>query len=105
VYNYQIQYKPGKGNSNADVLSRLPLPDSPDAVPVPGETIFLMDTLQHSPVIATQIKTWTSNDPILSRVRDLVLEGWVNTTEVQLEPYQTHKDELSVHAVCVLLGS
>jgi len=87
------------------VLSRLPLPDSPAAVPIPGETIFLMDTLQHSPVTATQIKTWTSNDPILSRVRDLVLEGWVNTNEEQLQPYQRCKDELSVHAGCVLLGS
>ena len=26
AYNYKIQYKPGKENSNPDVLSRLPLP-------------------------------------------------------------------------------
>ena len=75
AYNYQIQYKPGKDNSNADVLSRLPLPDSPQSVPLPGETILLMDTLESSPVSATQIRTWTANDPVLSRVRNLILQG------------------------------
>ena len=44
AYNYQIQYKPGKDNSNVDALSRLPLPESPTSVPLQGETIFLMDT-------------------------------------------------------------
>ena len=57
AYNYQIQYKPGKDNSNTDSLSRLPLPESPSSVPLPGETVFLMDTLDTSPVNATHIKT------------------------------------------------
>ena len=93
AYNYQIQYKPGKDNSNADALSRLPLPESPTSVPLPGETIFLMDTLETSPVNATQIRTWTSKDPVLSRVKELVLQGWVDTTDEQLQPYQRRKDE------------
>ena len=105
AYNYQIQYKPGKDNSNADALSRLPLPESPTSVPLPGETIFLMDTLETSPVNATQIRTWTSKDPVLSRVKELVLQGWVDTTDEQLQPYQRRKDELSIHAGCILLGS
>ena len=33
AYNYKIQYKSGKENSNTDVLSWLPLPESPDNVP------------------------------------------------------------------------
>ena len=79
AYNYQIRYKPGKDNSNTDVLSRFPLPELPSSVPLPGETVFLMDTLQTFPVNATQIKTWTNNDPVLARVRDMVLKGWTNT--------------------------
>ena len=104
AYNYQIQYKPGKDNSNADVLSRLPLPDSQQSVPLPGETILLMNMLENSPVSATQIRTWTINDPVLSRVRNLVLQGWIDTTDEHLQPYQRRKDELSVHTGCVLLG-
>ena len=64
-----------------------------------------MDTLQASPVNATQIKNWTTADPVLSRVRDLVLKGWTNTSEKQLQPFQQRLNELSVHAGCILLGS
>ena len=70
AYNYHIQYKPGKDNSNADVLSRLPLPDLPSSVPLPRETVFLMDTLQTSPVNATHIKKWTNDDPLLRSSRE-----------------------------------
>ena len=105
AYNHQIRYKPGKDNSNADVLSRLPLPESPSSVLLPGETVFLMDTLQTSPVNATHIKTWTNNDPLLARVRDMIQKGWINTSEEQLKPFQHRQNKLSVHAGCILLGS
>ena len=105
AYNYDIKYKPGKDISNADMLSRLPLPEFPATVPLPGETIFLMDTLESTPVNATRIKNWTNNDAVLAKVRDMVREGWTNTDEEQLQPYQRRRDELSVHAGCVMLGN
>ena len=76
AYDYSICYKPGSSHSNADMLSRLPLPESPPDVPLPGETILLLEQLQSSPITAAQIKKWTSQDPVLSRVRNNVLHGW-----------------------------
>ena len=67
--------------------------------------MFLMDTLQTSPVNATHIKTWTNNDPLLARVRDMIQKGWINTSEEQLKPFLHCQNELSVHAGCILLGS
>ena len=34
TYNYELCYRAGKSNGNADALSRLPLPDRPDSVPI-----------------------------------------------------------------------
>ena len=45
AYDYKIAYKPGTKHVNADVLSRLPLPEAPDQVPTPGETTLLLEAL------------------------------------------------------------
>ena len=76
AYSYHIQYRQGKANANADALSRLPLPSSNVSTPQPVELIHLMEHLSTTPLSIVQIKTWTDNDPILSRVRQWVLEGW-----------------------------
>ena len=74
-------------------------------VPLPGETVFLMETLENTPVNATQIKNWTNNDRILAKVRKMVQKGWNNTEEESIQPYQRWRDELSVHAGCVMIGN
>ena len=61
--------KPGKEHANADLMSRLPLPETPREVPVPGETNLLLECLQTSPVNAKQIRIWTDQDHILSKVK------------------------------------
>ena len=104
AYDYTISYKPGAELANADALSRLPLPEQPTDVPLPGEMILVFDTLSTSPVHAAQIKTWTDKDPLLSRVRENVRRGWQTTTDVAMAPYQTRARELSVQDGCLLWG-
>ena len=105
AYDYDIVFKPGDQHANADVLSRLPLPDHPTNVPLPQETVLLMEILQMSPITAKQIKSWTSHDPILAKVRDKVLQGWVDTKDPNFLPYQRRKRELSIEDGCVLWGN
>ena len=105
AYDYTITYKPGKEHANADSLSRLPLPQAPLHTPPPGDIILLMETLQASPITATQVRLWTSRDPCLSRIRTLVREGWVDGEEEYMAPFNRRRDELSVQDGCVLWGN
>ena len=96
MVTYTISFWPGEkmANADADGLSRLPLPESAASaeVPLPGEVICLLQTLQSSPITAEQIRQWMSKGPILSRVRELVAKGWNENSDEQLTPYQKKKD-------------
>ena len=105
AYDYHIKYKAGLDNANADLLSRLPLPATPCVIPEPGETVLLMETLDSSAVTSAQIRTWTNGDPVLARVRDMVLQGWVHNNDKEYAPYQAHQSELTVLNGCVLRGN
>ena len=104
AYNYSIVFKPGELHGNADGLSRLPLPDQPLTVPLPGDMVLLFDMLEQSPITAEQISKWTDKDPVLARVRNNVRNGWDDTDD-SLQAYQSRRLELSVQDGCVLLGS
>ena len=63
AYDYETSYKPGKDQTSADLLSRLPLPEFPKGTPKPKDTALLMECLQASPTTFANIKSWTSHDP------------------------------------------
>ena len=106
MYNYKIAYKAGYTLSHADALSRLPLPQEPISSPMPEELDHLIDQLSTSIVTAEQIKKWTDKDPILSRVRILVLSGWtIRDPDSDLKPYYNRRHELSMLDGCLLWGS
>ena len=106
TYEYELIYRPGRENGNADTLSRLPLPDVPQSTPVPGDIINLMENINASPVDALKVKQWTARDPVLPQVMQFVLQGWPPVVEdAHLQPYFTRRNELSVQAGCLLWGS
>lgn len=74
-YEYELKYRKGVDQGNCDALSRLPLPDCPDSVPIPGDVLMLSEQLSSSPITACEIKTMTSKDPVLSKVLQFVLYG------------------------------
>ena len=104
AYTYSIVYRAGSKLANADGLSRLPLPEAPVVVPVPPDTVLLLESLQVTPVTARQVKQWTARDPVLSRVLQFTLQGWPSSVDDYLIPYFRRKDELSVQDGCLLWG-
>ena len=111
AYNYKIVHKKGSEHLKADALSRLPLPcqddemhslyEDEEAVP-----FHLLSDLDTQPVTAEEVKKETRKDPVLRRVREHLLRGWPNKSNVDpdLQAYYSRKDELSVEDDIILWG-
>ena len=108
AYQYSIKYRKGDLMGNADGLSRLPLPDSPDHVPSPPENITLMEQLANMPMSASQLRTMTNRNPILAKVKQFTLHRWPSTLPSNLSDLQPHwkrRDKLSLEDGNLLWGS
>ena len=106
AYTYQIRYKSGRDNSNADSLSCLPPPYGPTEVPQPAETVLLMERLESSPISFTDIRNHTTKDPLLSKVRQIVTDGCPDVVDrPELQSFASVSHELSVVSDCLLRGN
>ena len=86
---YTIQYRKGTGNANADALSQPPLNEDVKA-PTISSAIAVLAHLQTTPVKADKIRQWISRDPVCSKVKWYILQGWPahQTKEKEnLKPY------------------
>ncbi len=96
MYEYSLEFKRSSTHSNADALSRLPLPDMAQSVPLPAETVLMLDQLRDMPVTTDQIRRWTHRDPTLSRVLQFVQSGWPTRVEEEaVKPFWMKRLELS----------
>lgn len=103
AYEYEIVYKPGKHHSNADALSRLPLPQ-PSTEGEHEDRVLMIEDI--TLVWASELSKWTRKDPVLSRVWQFVQHGWPpQHSDPVFQPYAARQTELSVQDGCVLWGS
>lgn len=86
------------------MLSRLLLPEKPAKVPVPGETILLLDMLNSLSFTSEHIRQWMTKDPALSKVKIMVQQGWQHSREPDLTPTRGVKMNC-VHDSCLLWGT
>ena len=114
AYKYDIQVRGSKENGNADALSRLPLPTMEQN---DGEraqvnwtaeaTLFNVMQVNQLPVTAKEISLATSHDPTLAKVMHFTINGWPDKKglDLQLQPYVTRQNELSLEEGCLLWGA
>ena len=105
AYNYKIEYKSTQTHSNADGLSRLPLVVNNDKKQLAEHSIFNLRKIENLPVTtATQLKTMTRRDPVLSKVLHYTKQGWPTTIPIDLKPYWMKRTELAVEDDCLMWG-
>ena len=92
-------------HSNADGLSRLPLPTTA-STPAKGsvDSIFNMAQIQSLPVTATDVQMATRSDPILSKIFQYVRSGWPRKVHQDLQPYKIRQDELGLEGGSLMWG-
>ena len=104
-YDYEIQYRSGSQQGNADACSRLPLPTRALEIPTPGETILVMKHMDTTPVSAKQVRLWTQRDPVMSKVLQFTLQGWPNQVAPEFKPFYNCSKELSIDDSCIMWGN
>ena len=103
-YEYLIVCRKTGQHANADAMSRLPLPYTPDETAIPEELVLMVEGLQDAPITASQIAQWTRRDPLMARVTRCILEGWPKSSDEELRPYWTRRLELTTHDGCIVWG-
>ena len=103
-YKYSIVCRKTGQHANADAMSQLPLPYTPDETAIPEELVLMVEGLQDAPITASQIAQWTRHDPLMTRVTRCILEGWLKSLGEELRPYWTRRLELSTHDGCIVWG-
>nr|XP_055048287.1 uncharacterized protein K02A2.6-like [Misgurnus anguillicaudatus] len=102
AHTYDIKYRKSELHGNADGLSRLPLAERVKEAKV--AEIFYFNQVERAPITAAQVRRGTRNDPVLSRVVDMVMTGKGERHDLELKPYISRRHELSVQSGCLLWG-
>lgn len=105
AYDYELVYRAGRHNQNADALSRLPLRESEDEPRPPGD-VLMLEALTKPPMTAKDLADQTAVDPTLSEVLQAVKSGEVKKLAGErFTAYKMKSTELSIHRGCLIWGS
>ena len=101
-FNYTFQYSRGCDNVNSDFLSRLPLDETNDEIE-PYELMFVVDSLNKTPINCKDIAYHTDKDSDLCLVRKYIKIGFpMHLKDSVLRSYKNKSNELSIIDNCIL---
>ena len=104
-YEYSIEWRASDQHSNADALSRLPLPQMPADTTIPAELVLIVENMNDAPVTAEQVASLTRREPLMAEVYRYIQEGWpTQMNNPELKPYWTRRLELSTLNGCIVWG-
>ena len=102
AYTYDIQFKPTVTHSNADGLSRLPLPIDTKEGESPEASIYFVSWMECLQVTVAQMQQATCTDPCLSKILQFTHWGWPFNVSEFAKPFSNRQGELSAEGGSVL---
>ena len=104
-YSYTMKFIPGRENTVADALSRLPLAQDRDNGTPTNVQVHLLQSSKSAPINSNNIRMWTSRDPLLSQIKCALQQGWPTKSPATWQPFSVRQNELSLQDGCILWGS
>ena len=112
-FDYDVVHVPGKYLYTADMLSRSPLQNSPDAHTLAQQDeveYFIQAVTHHLPASETRLNTYRqgqADDAIVSKVITYCQSGWPHKHQIsdKLRPYWAIRGKLSLYDHLLLYGN
>ena len=104
-YKYSLEYRCSATHANADVMSRLPLPDKWEPKTENSECHFLDSEDIVTTVTQEHIHKATRVDPVLSKVSRYITSGFPSVVDPDIIPFKIRRTELCIEQGCVLWGT
>ncbi|CAG9132662.1 unnamed protein product [Plutella xylostella] len=110
AYDFDIEYVKSASNSNADALSRLPLPTPRETAEIENimqlnsNAVTYINFVEESfPISANEVALATERDKILKKVVSYVINGWpCNVESDDFRSYFNRRDLLTVDRGCII---
>ena len=92
AYNYQLEFRPTQSHSNADGLSRLPLPSEKPPEYSSEPSVLNIRQIEALPVSTEAVQQAIRKDSILSKVLRYTRRGWPTPVPEALKSYYSQKN-------------
>ncbi|XP_062865163.1 uncharacterized protein K02A2.6-like [Trichomycterus rosablanca] len=107
AHSYDIEFKGTKQHSNADGLSHLPLltTEEEKTTALDPADVFHTTPVEQLPVTSAEIQRETRNEPTISKVYGITVQGWPAHGNAMFPDFSARRDQLSVCQGTLLCGS
>lgn len=106
IYDYEVKYRKGKENGNADMLSRLPIDESPSSEDKIEEKVCLIKSNFADAKLKLNIdliREQTNKDEKLRKLKFHILNGWSDNVSRDLRHYYDKNEVLGIDCGCLMM--
>jgi hypothetical protein len=107
IFDFEVKYRKGKENGNADMLSRLPVNEKQSVEDEKEEKVgAIREMMSEGKFVLNveKIREETNNDVKLRKLKFNLMNGWNEGVSKELKHYYEKNDELGIDCGCLLMG-
>jgi hypothetical protein len=107
IFDFELKYRKGKDNGNADGLSRLPISEKQSKIDELEEKICSIKSIFASGPLKLnieRIRNETVKDEKLQKLKYFVLHGWNEGATKEFKNFHAKNDELEYDCGCLLIS-